>query len=112
MSDYIAAEVQAAIEQSIEAMGGDWGDFDDCGVQEITLRGETVEVHPVASYGGEGMGNDIWFVVRIGDQLFEKDGYYASHYGTDWDGDFYEVKPAQKTVTIYKRVRPTGESNV
>lgn len=30
------------------------------------------------------------------------EGYYASYSGTEWDGDFTEVKPAQKTITVYE----------
>lgn len=99
MSDYTTREI-------LDAVGARSGtdekvaDLQWCGT--ITLRDETVEVSEVAQEGGMDEGSSIWFVVRIGDQLFRKDGYYASHYGTDWDGAFYEVKAAQKTVTVYE----------
>jgi len=41
-------------------------------------------------------------VIRIGDQLFRKEGYYASHYGYDWDGTFEEVEAKPKTITVYE----------
>ena len=29
-------------------------------------------------------------------------GYYSSYNGTDWNNDFEEVKPVQKTITVYE----------
>jgi hypothetical protein len=72
----------------------------------LTLQdgsGDTFELEVVeAEPGGEGHGEEVWIVVKVGDQLFKKDGYYASHYGTDWDGSFREVKAQQKYVTVYQ----------
>ena len=54
--------------------------------------------------GGEGGGSNVYAIFAIGNQFFKKTGYYASHYGTDWDGDIHEVVPQQKTVTVYSVV--------
>jgi hypothetical protein len=54
--------------------------------------------------GGEGGGSNVYSVFKIGDQYFKKTGYYASHYGTDWDGSIYEVVPQEKTITVYKSI--------
>lgn len=60
--------------------------------------------------GGEGGGEDAYQVVKLvaedgSERFFRKEGYYASHYGCDWDGDLYEVVPYDKVVTFYdKRV--------
>lgn len=48
--------------------------------------------------GGEGGGESAYLVIGVtfpdGDSKFYmKTGYYASHYGTDWDGSFTEVTP-------------------
>lgn len=29
-------------------------------------------------------------------------GYYASHSGTEWDGEYKEVFPKTKTITVYE----------
>lgn len=111
MSDYTANEVEAAIEALID--GGDkenedgeeysWSELAYGDVPEtLSLRGEDVPVTHVIQVGGEGQGDEIWFVIQVGDQLFRKDGYYASHYGSDWDGDFSEVRATQKTITVYE----------
>lgn len=55
----------------------------------------------VDSAGGMDEGSNIWTVFEVGGRLFRKSGYYASHYGTDWDGAFEEVFPEQKTITVY-----------
>lgn len=69
----------------------------------LRLRGKDVEVKRIADFGGgEGQGEQTWVVIQVGSQLFRKDGFYQSHYGTDWDGDFREVKEQQKTVTVYE----------
>jgi hypothetical protein len=52
----------------------------------------------------EGGGEEVWAVVKVGTQYFRKEGYYASHYGTDWDGDVTEVTPTPKMVTFYEPV--------
>lgn len=97
MSDYTAVEVEAAI----EAADLTWDDL-SCGSETFKLRGESVETESVADWGGEDEGSNRGFVFKIGDQLFRKDGYYASHYGTEWDGEFREVHEATKTVTVYE----------
>lgn len=72
--------------------------------------GENVEdlgtVEVVDNFGGEGMGDHAHLVFRItnpdGVRHFKIDGYYASYDGTTWDGRLYEVKPVEKTVTVYE----------
>ena len=54
--------------------------------------------------GGMDAGSDASVVIRVGDQLFRKQGYYQSHYGYDWDGDFSEVEPYARTVTDYRPI--------
>lgn len=102
MSDYTTAEILAAIGDGDDGYtdSGSWYELEDA--ETIILRGETVAVTHPAQFGGEGQGDDIWFVIGIGDQFFRKSGYYASHYGTDWDGAFEEVRPVEKTVTVYE----------
>jgi len=57
------------------------------------------------SYGGEDQGSDYWCVWKFskdGEQCFVKFyGYYASHYGTEYQGWKF-VTPQQKTVIVYK----------
>lgn len=55
------------------------------------------------TYGSDGDG--IYLIFKTGDRYFKKDGWYASHDGTYWDGSFYEVEPAQKTITVYNPVK-------
>lgn len=57
----------------------------------------------VESYGGMDKGSDIWVVFKLGEQLFKKSGFYASHYGTDWDGPLIEVKPVEKVITVFEK---------
>ena len=59
---------------------------------------------PVEAYGGEGEGDDYWVVFQCGDQYFRKDGWYASYDGGYLDGELYEVKPKQVTVTEFQKI--------
>lgn len=68
----------------------------------FTIRGEQVPVEFVANFGGEGQGDDLWIVFKVGDQLFRKDGYYASYGESDYDGDLREVRAVVKAVTVYE----------
>ncbi|WP_431941644.1 hypothetical protein [Nocardia grenadensis] len=81
--------------------------------------GEHVEglgkVWVVEEYGGgEGGTEDMHIVFRVREdsaqyrwqvRYFRKDGFYASFGESTWDGGFFEVKPVQRTVTVYEEVK-------
>lgn len=63
-------------------------------------------VEKVDDYGGEGQGDDLWFVIKVtfpvgDDKFYRKSGYWVSHDGSYWDGEFEEVTPKQKTITVW-----------
>lgn len=65
------------------------------------------EIEKVASYGGEDMGSTYYSVKYFKDHdvYLRVDGWYQSHYGVDfddWDDAVKEVKPKEKTVTVYE----------
>lgn len=68
--------------------------------------GQMVEVD---SYGGEGQG-DTWYSVKHfvdHDVYIKVDGYYTSYEGTSFYGGWTccsEVKPVQKTITVYNNI--------
>lgn len=111
MTDYTRAEVLNAFEVLLEDFG--WGELksDLCDyatgryIYSLILRGEEVEIKGEAAFGGRDQGSEAWVVFRVGDQLFRKQGYYASHYGFDWDGTFEEVVATPKTITVYEPKR-------
>jgi hypothetical protein len=75
----------------------------------IIASGLGVITGVVVDSGHEGHGEycELVFKLTLDDgteQYFKKVGYYASFYGTDWDGGFYEVKPTEKVVTVYPRL--------
>lgn len=70
--------------------------------ETVTIQGVTFE--HVESFGGEGDGDTAWVVFKVGDQYFQKDGYYASYDGFYWDGDLYQVESYQKVVTAWRAV--------
>ena len=96
MTHYTAAEVQEAANRA--------GDFEWGYEASMTLRGESVPIDWVASTGGMDEGSNASEVFKIGDQLFMKSGYYASHYGYDWDGDLNEVEPYKRVVNDYRPI--------
>lgn len=60
--------------------------------------------------GGEGSAEHIYMVFEITDaeggvKFYQKTGYYASFDGSNWDGDFSEVAPSEKTITVYTPVK-------
>lgn len=67
--------------------------------------GEWVEVD---SYGGEGKGNE-WYSIKFfkdHNVYIRTDGFYSSYHGTDFvDGYGEEVKPVEKTVTVFESVK-------
>lgn len=76
----------------------------------VTLDGVEY-IAKVDQEGGEGEGSHaeavftLTPVVEATETLhFRKSGYYASHYGFDWDGRFEQVEPYEKTVIDYRAV--------
>lgn len=41
-------------------------------------------------------------ILQIGDRFFKKVGYYNSWDSSNWDGSLTEVRPREKTVTVYE----------
>ena len=64
-------------------------------------------VKQVANHGGEGKGEDWWVIYHFIDHnvYIKVNGYYQSYNGTEfydgWDC-CSEVKPIQKTITVYR----------
>lgn len=76
--------------------------YDDYNSENIGL-GKIIEVE---QYGGEGQG-DIWYSVKYfkdHDVYLRVDGWYQSYSGTEFNGweNVKEVKPIQKTITVYE----------
>lgn len=64
------------------------------------------KVVKVDDYGGEGQGDEYWVVFSVtkGDvtRHFRMDGWYQSYNGGEFDGDLKEVRPKQKTITVWE----------
>lgn len=75
-----------------------WYEFDE---KDLGLG----EIEEVDNYGGEGQG-DTWYTVRYfkdHDVYIKTNGFYSSYNGTDFDYGFgEEVKPVEKTITVYE----------
>jgi hypothetical protein len=68
----------------------------------LPVVGEAVRV--ASTGGGEGDGDYMDVVFKIGDQLFRKDGYHNSWDSNDWDGDLEEVEAFEKVVVDYRAI--------
>jgi HNH endonuclease len=70
----------------------------------VLLAGRSYVAHKIDnSRLGVGATN-IWLVIEIEDRYFKKTGYHQSHDGTYWDGSVTEVRPTQKTITVYNKI--------
>ncbi len=90
-----------------QAIGEDsyWSEY-GWGDNEVTIGGVTYVTKAVERIGGgEGSGEYAAVIFSVDGRLFRKEGYYMSHHGTDWDGDFNEVEVYEKTVTDYRRAK-------
>lgn len=79
-------------------------DWTDIGSFPIVLNGVEYKITQKDQTGGMDEGSAASVVFEIDGRHFRKSGYYASHYGYDWDGDLEEVEPFEKTVTDYRPV--------
>lgn len=98
MSKLTAEEIIEILEEreGIDVYEFAYGDFDS--------PADVGEWEEVKHYGGEGQG-DTWYSVKYfkdHDVYIRTDGFYSSYNGTDFDEGFgREVKPAEKTITVY-----------
>ena len=116
---YTVEQIRAAVEdqtdESLEPFGHEvktkWGNYMDYPVTEwseiygegrMLVDGEVVNFNVIEQVGGEGQGDHMHVVFQVGDQLFKKSGYHVSHDGSYWDGPLEEVRPVEKTVTVYE----------
>lgn len=58
------------------------------------------------TFGGEGQGDQYWFVFKITDdngevRYFRRDGWYASFNGGYYDGPTEEVVAQEKTIIVW-----------
>lgn len=69
----------------------------------VNIRGDNVQIKCVQQLGGmdEGTTADVTF--QVGDQFFTKRGWYQSHYGYEYDGEFEET--VRKEVIAYNYER-------
>lgn len=74
--------------------------YEDTG--SIEINDTVYDFKIVENIGGMDEGSYAALILEIDGRLFRKEGYYASHYGTDWDGTMEEVEAYEKTVTDYR----------
>jgi len=62
----------------------------------------------IASYGGEGQGEEWWIVYKVSepyDIYIKLEGFYSSYNGVSfesWIDNLFEVKPVEKTIIVYE----------
>lgn len=92
----------------LEGLGEDdfWYNLGDSGQSgTMTINGETYHWTGVESIGGhEGAGEYAAVIFDVDGRTFRQEGFYASHYGCDYDGTFEEVEKFQKTVDDYRPI--------
>lgn len=93
-------DIEAALDEF-----GDWWWIADChGVQIDDIEGTVTGIERKG--GGEGQGEYMHVVLKIEHdgtvRHFKKVGCHVSHDGAYWDGEFTEVQPVQKTITVWE----------
>ena len=108
MADFTAKELETYLEDNSETLfdyKSPWNGIDEMDYRDGTDG--TVEVpgfgklELVENFGGEGMGDQMWVVFKVGDRMFRMNGYYDSWNGGEWDGSLEEVEAREVKVTQY-----------
>lgn len=58
-------------------------------------------------YGGEGEGESCYSVIKVNGKFFQASWSYYSYHGCEYDyieSTIREVKPVEKTITVYEAV--------
>lgn len=80
-----------------------WDDlgYGDVDWEELDLG----KVDLVERYGGEGKGETYYKIYHFVDHnvYIQINGYYSSYNGAEFEDAPYEVKPVEKTITVYER---------
>jgi hypothetical protein len=88
-------------ESSLKCMMQEYCDDDT----ETALDNQLIVYTVEDSYGGEDQGSDYWCVWKFskdGETCFVKFyGWYASHYGSEYQG-FKFVTAQEKTIVVYE----------
>ncbi len=116
MPDYSTSEIEEAVTngETLDRWGlsvGGWERLSEANIGSLhahTIRGELVDIEKVGGKGPRAGGgrfeavDDVSVIIRVGDQYFEKCGYYSSYDSTRWDGRLHQVRLVVKTVTVYE----------
>ena len=87
---YTLRDLEAAMEATY---GSYWADIK----WSIEKNGDTININ--------GEDYKVEYVTfKVDNKTYQKTGYYQSHYGSEWDGPVFEVRPKQVTVTEWERV--------
>jgi len=63
-------------------------------------EGETHFVKELDQHGGEGQGDEYYYIYEVDGKTYKLDAYYASWDGVYWsDAELFEVKPVEVKVT-------------
>lgn len=97
MEKLTGAQIIDILTEKTELEKFGYGEFNSV---EIGL-GESEEVF------GQRTGGDYDVMMKVvhfkdHDVYISLTGYYASHSGTEWDGEYKEVRPKEKTITVYE----------
>jgi hypothetical protein len=114
LSELIQSDDGVAITDWVDPYNGDgryhfdgWHDFQDfIDDKDGVVFTDVGTVKLVDNYGGEFLGDELWFVFSVttpeGTQYFRMDGWYQSFHGGEYDGELHEVTPKEKVVTVYE----------
>lgn len=79
--------------------------YGDSDIDEDTLRAIFGEVEIVDSEGDREGGGDYAmkvFLFKDHNVFIKTTGFYSSYNGTEWDENWSNVSPKEKTITIYE----------
>lgn len=108
MNKLTVQEIIQRLQTYFEGIGEDVGTFAHHNFLDEDIKALGLgPIEEIDQYGGEGQGDKWWSVKYFPDHdiYLKVTGFYQSHYGTDfydgWRG-VKEVKPKEKTITVYE----------
>lgn len=105
---FTTRELDEALSKTGDGWGTGWNKvynlYGSESTHDVTVNGEVVKVRKVDEQITSDEQFDTYLIIEVDGKTYRKDGWYASHDGSYWDGGLYEVTKTEVVTYEWKQV--------